>query len=169
MAWLSLFGEKGAWSEIVWFVAQAHTLKGGYRTWSCCKDRLMETTAVSLVETETAWNSHSVCDHVILFSPLLFSLTFLHMVCRSFRFSFSFRSHASFPASQEREGDWVPWGPMPALVQLVEVRECIQAGAVSFVQGRFLKSQYEEGGVSGAVTDLGSLCLGHQTSSKTIK
>lgn len=65
MAWLSLFGEKGAWSEIVWFVAQAHTLKGGHRTWSCCKDRLMETTAVSLVETETAWNSHSVCDHVI--------------------------------------------------------------------------------------------------------
>lgn len=110
----------------------------------------METNAVSLVDTELSlclWPHH-------LFSPVprLFSLTFLHTAYRSFRFSFSFRSHASFPHSQGREGDWVPWGPVPALVQLVEVRECIQAGAVSFVQGRLLKSQYKKGGDGGAVT-----------------
>lgn len=67
MGWLSLFGERGAWSEIVWFVAQTHTQRRTNRKWSCCKDRenLMETNAVSLVETETIRNSHSVCDHII--------------------------------------------------------------------------------------------------------
>lgn len=69
MVWLSLFGERGAWSEIVWFVAQTHTLKGKHRKWSCCKtERLMERTAVSLVETETIRNFLSVTTSSLLSS-----------------------------------------------------------------------------------------------------
>lgn len=133
------------------FVAQTHTQRRTHRKWSCCKDR--ECHGDKCSKPRGNWsrqNSHSVTTSSLLSSasPLLTRL----LTHRLRSFSFSFCSHASFPDSQEREGNWVPWGPVPALVQLVEVRECIQAGAMSFVQGQFLKGQCQEGGVGGADT-----------------
>lgn len=58
---------------------------------------------------------------------------------------------------------------MPALVQVVEVRECIQAGAVSFVQGPLFKSQFKEGRDGGAVAIKGLCVLGIRLVPKLIK